>query len=222
MIVCYVALTEFAARKFVEGGLSTDKLVVKPNFVHPDPGVRHGLGEYAICVGRLSSEKGTDTLLQAWKQVKGPVPLLLVGDGPLREKVESQVKEDSRLKFCGLRPRAEVLAAVKGARFVVLPSRCYENFPMIIAEAYACGVPVIASDLGAMRELVVHRRTGLLFDSGNAKHLAESVDWAWRHSLELKHMGDQCRAEFDSKYGAERNYQSLTDIYARAISQSIA
>jgi glycosyltransferase involved in cell wall biosynthesis len=219
MVDCYIALSEFAAQKFVEGGLPAHKLVVKPNFVHPDPGVRKGSGEYAVYIGRLSSEKGADTLLQGWKHVRGRVPLLVIGDGPLREELGREFRHDSRVTFCGLLSRAEVLAAMKGARFLVVPSRCYENFPLTIAEAYACGVPVIATCMGAMQELVVHGRTGLLFRPGDAEHLAESVEWAWSHPADLKRIGDECRAEFQFKYSAERNYELLMAIYERITSQ---
>src|SRR5207244_2526250 len=183
---CYIAPSEFAAQKFVEGGLPAQKLVVKPNFVHPDPGVRKDSGEYAVYVGRLSSEKGADTLLQGWKHVRGRVPLLVIGDGPLREKLSLEFQRDSRVTFCGQLPRAEVLGTLKRARFLVVPSRCYETFAMVIAEAYACGVPVIASRMGAMQELVAHGRTGLLFPPGDSEHLAESIDWAWSHPADLK------------------------------------
>jgi glycosyltransferase involved in cell wall biosynthesis len=214
MVDCYIALTQFAAKKFVESGFLADKFVVKPNFVHPDPGVRKGSGEYMVYIGRLSAEKGIDTLLQAWKQIRGHVPLLIIGDGPLHDKLKSEFQNDSRLRFCGSLPRAEVFEVLKNARFLVVPSRCYENFPMAIAEAYACGVPVIASDLGAMRELVVQGRTGLLFRQGDAPHLAELVDWAWRHA-DLRPMGNECRAEYELKYSADRNYELLMSIYER-------
>jgi len=219
MVDCYIAPSEFAAQKFVEGGLPAQKLVVKPNFVHPDPGVRKDSGEYAVYVGRLSSEKGADTLLQGWKHVRGRVPLLVIGDGPLREKLSLEFQRDSRVTFCGQLPRAEVLGTLKRARFLVVPSRCYETFAMVIAEAYACGVPVIASRMGAMQELVAHGRTGLLFPPGDSEHLAESIDWAWSHPADLKHMGDECRTEFELKYSAERNYQLLSAIYERVTSR---
>ena len=213
MVDCYIALTEFALRKFVEGGVPADKLVVKPNFVHPDPGFRDGFGEHAIYVGRLSSEKGVATLVQAWKWLRDPVPLMVIGDGPLRETLKSEIKGDSRVRFCGLLPRTEVLALLKRARFLVLPSCCYENFPMSIAEAYACSVPVIGSDIGAMQQLIDHGRTGLLFRVGDAEDLAQSVEWAWNHPADLKRMGENCRAEFKSKYSAEQNYAALMAIY---------
>ena len=219
MVDCYIAPSEFAAQKFVEGGLPAHKLVVKPNFVHPDPGVRKDSGEYAVYVGRLSPEKGADTLLQGWKHVRGRVPLLVIGDGPLREELRREFQRDSRVTFCGPLPRAQVLGALKRARFLVVPSRCYETFALTIAEAYACGVPVIASDMGAMQELVGHRRTGLLFRPGDAENLAKLVEWAWNHPAELKHMGDEGRAEFELKYNAQRNYELLIAIYERVISR---
>ncbi|MGA8312513.1 MAG: glycosyltransferase, partial [Terriglobales bacterium] len=219
MVDCYIALSNFAAKKFIEGGLPAHKLTVKPNFVDRDPGVRRDSGHCAVYVGRLSAEKGLDTLLQSWKHVKSRVPLLIIGDGPLREGLSAEFQGDSRVTFRGSLPRAEVLVALKGARFLVVPSRCYENFPMSIAEAYACGVPVITSDMGAMRELVAHGRTGLLFRPGDAEHLAESVDWAWSHPCDLEYMGNKCRAEFRLKYSAERNYELLMESYERVISR---
>jgi glycosyltransferase involved in cell wall biosynthesis len=219
MVDCYIALSNFAAKKFVEGGLPAHKLTVKPNFVDPDPGVRRNPGNCAVYVGRLSAEKGFATLLQSWKHVKSRVPLLIIGDGPLRAGLSADFEGDSRISFRGSLPRAEVLVALKSARFLVVPSRCYENFPMTIAEAYACGVPVIASNMGAMQELIAHGRTGLLFRPGNAEHLAESVDWAWSHPSDLEYMGNECRAEFRMKYSAERNYESLMESYERVISR---
>jgi len=144
---------------------------------------------------------------------------LVIGDGPLREKLSLEFQRDSRVTFCGQLPRAEVLGTLKRARFLVVPSRCYETFAMVIAEAYACGVPVIASRMGAMQELVAHGRTGLLFPPGDSEHLAESIDWAWSHPADLKHMGDECRTEFELKYSAERNYQLLSAIYERVTSR---
>jgi glycosyltransferase involved in cell wall biosynthesis len=218
MIDCYITPSEFAARKFVEGGLPADKLVIKPNFVHPDPGVRKGSGAYAVYVGRLSPEKGADTLLRGWSLIRGHVPLLVIGDGPLRETLSLEFQRDSRVTFCGLLPRAKVFETLRCARLMVAPSRCYETFAMTIVEAYACGLPVIASGIGAIQELVAHGRTGLLFSPGSAESLAESVEWAWSHPADLQQMGDECRVEFESKYSAERNYQLLMAIYERVTS----
>ena len=211
----YIALTEFARRKFIEGGLPAKKIVVKPNFVHPDPGEREAPGRYALFVGRLSPEKGLSTLLKAWRSLKG-IPLKVVGDGPLRDQVQAFAAGYGSVEVLGRRPHQEVIALMKGARCLVFPSEWYEGFPMTIAEAFACGVPIIVSRLGAMAEIVEDRRTGLLFEPGNAEDLAEKVAWAWAHPKEMAEMGKEARREYEAKYTAKRNYEMLMEIYEQA------
>jgi glycosyltransferase involved in cell wall biosynthesis len=211
----FIALSQFARNKFVQAGLPANKMVVKPNFVYPDPGIRRSTGEYVLYAGRLSEEKGVDVLLDAWKQLRQPIKLQIIGDGPLNARLSTCREQDPRITFLGRLPRTEVLAAMKGARLLVLPSTCYENFPMSIAEAYACGLPVIASDLGTVPELVESGRNGLLFRAGDAGELAESIVWAWRHPEELVRMGKECRADYELKYTPEANYESLMRIYER-------
>jgi glycosyltransferase involved in cell wall biosynthesis len=214
----YISLTEFARHKFIEGGLPPEKIVLKPNFVHPDPGGRDSDGQYALFVGRLSKEKGISTLLQAWHFLQD-IPLKLIGDGPQMAAVQTSVHATRlrRIEVLGQRDRAEVMALMKGARCLIFPSEWYEGFGLAIAEAFACGLPVIASRLGAMAEIVEDGRTGLHFSPGNPEDLAAKVEWAFSHSRELLAMGRQARKEYEQKYTAERNYQLLMDIYSRAI-----
>jgi len=218
---CYITLTEFARRKFIEGGLPAEKIVVKPNFVDPDPGVGRHEGGYALFVGRLSPEKGVRTLLRAWRLLKG-VSLKLVGDGPLRAEVEAFVKREGLkgVEALGRRPREEVFELMREARVLVFPSEWYEGFPMTIAEAFACGLPVIASRLGAMAEIVKDGRTGLHFHPGDPEDLTAKVEWAWQHPKEMQEMGRQARREFEQKYTAERNYERLMEIYGRVVGEA--
>jgi glycosyltransferase involved in cell wall biosynthesis len=217
LVDCYVALSEFARAKFIAGGLAGGKIVVKPNFVDPDPGMRESAGDYAVFVGRLSKEKGLPTLLRAWTRFGGSLPLELIGDGSERGNLEVHARDDpnSQITFRGHLPREATVAAVKGARFLVLPSECYENFPMSIVEAFACGTPVICSRLGGMQELVSDHRTGLHFTAGDADDLARKVEWALNHPSELALMGLEARHEYETRYTAERNYSFLMDIYQR-------
>ncbi len=218
-VACYIALTEFARQKFIAGGLPRHRIAVKPTFVSPDPGRKDGMGDYAIFLGRLSPEKGVRTLLSAWKQLRVSIPLIIIGDGPLRCEVESQVISGglNGVSFRGGVPREEALGAVKKARFLVLPSECYENFPMSIAEAFACGVPVICSRLGAMQEVVTDGFTGLHFTPSDSEDLVAKVEWAWTHPREMEEMGREARAEYKAKYTAQRNYEMLMEIYTKAI-----
>jgi glycosyltransferase involved in cell wall biosynthesis len=218
----YIALSEFSRAKFVEAGLPAEKMAVKPNFIFPDPGASAGSKAYAVFIGRLSEEKGLRTLLRAWGRVNPEYALRIIGDGPLFKDLQSEISRSgfSNVHLYGRLPREVLLDALKGAKLLILPSNCYENFPMTIAEAYACGTPVIASRLGAMAELVADGRTGLHFFPGNAGDLAKKVEWAWAHSDEMLEMGRNARAEFETKYSAERNYKILGEVYQEAMQEA--
>lgn len=210
----YIALTEFARRKYVEGGLPADRLTVKPNFVRSDPEVGTHRGGYALFVGRLSSEKGIEVLLDAWQKLETPFPLKIVGDGPLSGLL-AEPREG--IEWLGRQTAGDVVSLMKGASFLVSPSQCYETFGLTIAEAFATGLPVIASRLGAAAELVTDGRTGLHFDSIDAVDLAGKVSWAARHPEAIAGMAEAARREYLEKYTADRNYRMLTEIYQRVI-----
>jgi glycosyltransferase involved in cell wall biosynthesis len=226
-VSCYIARTEFARKKFIEGGLPAERIVVKPCFVHPDPGPREGPGDTVLFLGRLSPEKGLRTLIAAWEHLGGnvpprnggSVPLRIAGDGPLREELDAEIERRriAGVKVLGRVPNAELVAEMKRARFLVLPSEWYEGLPLTIAEAFACGVPVVASRIGSMIELVEDGRTGLHFTPGDAADLAAKVEWAWTHPKEMEEMGRAARREYETKYTAGINYARLMEIYERAI-----
>jgi glycosyltransferase involved in cell wall biosynthesis len=220
MVDTYIALTEFAREKAIQGGLPADKLVVKPHFVHPDPGLDKGCGGYALFVGRLSPEKGTKTLLSAWKQLRGELPLKIVGDGPLAQETAEAALRVAGVTWLGRRSLEEVYKLMGEAAFLVFPSEWYETFGRVAIEAFAKGTPVVASKIGAIAELVDHGRTGLHFQAGNPKDLVEQVQWLSQHSCELARMRNEARAEFESKYTEGLNYQSLIDIYQSAVERA--
>lgn len=219
-IDCYIAVSQFARRKFARAGLPSEKLVVKPHFVYPDPRPRSSPGDYAIFVGRFTSEKGLPTLLNAWKRINTSVPLVIVGDGPLRESLKAQAAQmnNSRVVFRGHLSRDATLGAVKGAKILLCASECYEQGPATILEAFACGVPVIAPALGPIDEVVDDRHTGLLFRAGDPAHLAEKIEWALSHEEELRRMGKNARAKFEANFSANKNYTRLMEIYERVMS----
>jgi len=159
----FVALSRFSRQKFVEAGMPAAKISVKPNFLFTDPGCRAGRGEYALFVGRLSPEKGVLTLLEAWRRLRVDIPFQIAGDGPELELLQTKLMEMRlpHVRFLGQLPHEEVIAALKGARWLIVTSQLYENFPMTIVEAFACGVPVIASQLGAMLEIIEDGRDSI-------------------------------------------------------------
>lgn len=216
----FIALTEFARRKFIEGGLPADRIVVKPNFVDPDPGPGPHDGGYALFAGRLSVEKGVRTLLAAWERLGPGIPLKIAGDGPLAGEVARACERNPQIEWLGAQPLDRVHALMGAAALVIAPSEWYETFGRVIVEAYAKGTPVVASDLGAMAELVEDGRTGLRFRPGDPGDLAAKVEWAWMHRRELAEMGREARREYEEKYTAERNYEQLMAIYRMAIERA--
>lgn len=215
----YIALTDFARNKFIASGFDANKIVVKPNFVDPDPGAKESVGVGALYIGRLSKEKGLHTLLDAWKRLPKSCSLQIIGAGPQRKELEEQAQRSdlSSVQFCGRLSHAESLAAMKRAFLVVLPSEWYEGFPMTIAESFACGTPIVCSNLGAMEEIVDDSRTGLHFAPGDAIDLARKVEWAFDHPSEISMMGRAARRQYEVRYSSERAYTQLMDIYEQTV-----
>jgi len=217
----YIALTDFARQKFIQGGLPAEKIAVKPNFL-PDPGEGQGREPFALFAGRLSAEKGLDVLAAAWEGLD--VPLKIAGDGPLRASLERQtaITCPAIVTLLGQQPHAAVLSLLRQARFLVVPSTYYESLPTTVLEAFACGTPVIAARLGALAEVVADGRTGLHFTPGDAADLAAKVAWAWAHPEEMAALGRNARAEYEARYTPERNYELLMAIYRAAIERAQA
>lgn len=219
----YIALTEFARRKYVEGGLPSARIVVKPNFVAEDPGMGDGRGDergpYALFVGRLAEGKGLELLLRAWPLVGTGARLKVVGDGPLAALVREAVAKCPEIEWLGRRPLNEVFAVMGDASFLVMPSTWYEAMPRTVVEAYSRGTPVIASRLGALEELIAPGRTGLHFEAHADGDLARQMRWAFDHPQEMRGMRPQARRQYEQKYTAAANYQQLRQIYEQALNR---
>jgi len=219
----YIASTEFYRGMMIEAGLPPKKITVKPHFVAHDPGPRDGRGDFALYIGRLAPEKGVHTLLDAWSGLTD-VPLKIRGDGPLLPVVERAADPNfSNIQVLPRVQREEMATLIKGARFLVWPSLgYYETFGLVAIEAFSCGVPVIASGVGAMAEVVSHGRTGLHFAPGDAMDLTAKVKWAWTHPDEMEVMGHNARGEYEKKYTRGPNYCQLIEIYKEATNRSSA
>jgi glycosyltransferase involved in cell wall biosynthesis len=213
----FIALTDFAKSKFVEAGFPKEKIIVKPNFYDGEfedsiTGDREG----ALFVGRLSREKGLYTLIEAWQGLN--IPLRVIGDGPLFDEVKG--RDLSSVIFLGRKSREEVIKEMGRAKFLVMPSECYEGFPMVIAEAFAAGLPVITTRFGSMAEIVSDGVTGSLFEAGDAEDLVAKVRSAFANPEEIEQMGKNARSVYEEKYTPETNYLQLMDIYGEAIERA--
>ena len=214
----YIALTQFSRNVFVNLGLPDKKIHVKPNFLSHDPGQRSSPGNYALFVGRLSPEKGALEMLRTWLHLPH-IPLVVVGDGPLYDDASEMVRRSghTHIRLLGRMSAEDTQAQIKGARFLVFPSSWYEPFGMVLLEAAAAGVPVIAARIAGVPELVVEDKTGLLFDLQEADDLASQVNWAWAHPAEMEVMGSAARQLYLENFTAEKNYESLMNVYGSVV-----
>jgi glycosyltransferase involved in cell wall biosynthesis len=210
----YIALNEFCRAKFVQAGLPAARVVVKPNFADVDLVAATGPRRGFLFVGRLSPEKGIATLAQAVRTCDG-LALRVAGTGPSSDAIAAC----AGVTMLGALAPTAVLDEMRAARALVMPSIWYENLPRTLVEAFGAGLPVIASRLGAMAELVEHGVTGLLFAPGDAADLAAQLRWAEAHPQRLAEMGANARARFERSYTADTNYARLVGIYRDAIAQ---
>lgn len=208
----YIALNDFCRDKLVEGGLPRKRIRVKPNFLEltrPPAAERAGV----LFVGRLSGEKGIGVLAEAMRRLDGRVRLRVAGEGPEAYRLAGL----PGVTMLGLQSPDAVYALMASAVALVVPSLWYEGHPRTVVEAYANGLPVVASRHGALAGLVDGGRTGLLFEPGRADELAERIAWAAEHPDQMAQMGEQARRTYESKLDAQANHRLLVDIYDDAI-----
>lgn len=209
----FVAPSAFVRQFVGAGGIPSERIQIKPNCVEPDPGSHEDWADFALYAGRLSAEKGVRTLLHAWRYVDARIPLHIAGDGPLHAELASFVREAGlkNVKFLGKLSQFEVLSLMRRTRLFIFPTECYEGFPMSVVEAFACGTPILASQLGSICELIRDGENGCFFRPGDPEDLANKASSLWMSDTSLR-MGYLARREYERKYTAQRNHARLIEI----------
>lgn len=217
----FIALTQFERAKFIEAGVPPEKIRIKPNFV-PDPSARKPSSASrrsgALYVGRLSHEKGLHTLIDAWRELS--IPLRIAGDGPLLTELQERAPDN--VTFLGRLPSAQVHAEMGHASLLVMPSNWYEGFPVTLVEALACGLPIAASRIGSLQELVSDGENGFTFEPGNVGDIVRTVRRAFDDRKALVKLSRGARAMYEDNYTADRNLEQLVAIYAEACASQSA
>jgi glycosyltransferase involved in cell wall biosynthesis len=191
----------------------TEKIRIKPNFV-PDAAPGNGGGGYALYVGRLSPEKGISTILEADEKGLLTMPLWIAGEGPMADCVRRAAQRDgSQLRLRGAVSRAQVQELMRRAEVLVLPSIWYEGFPMVCAEAYSLGLPILCSRIGGLPEIVLEGITGDHFSPGDATGLAVALRRFHAGTLGRDQLRQAARQLYLDKYSEKRNYEMLMSIY---------
>lgn len=221
----YIALTNFQKQKMLQGGLPAEKIFIKPNFVFAPSFINKNnkSSSYLLFVGRLSEEKGVTILIDAYLKYNLSIPVKIVGDGPLRQTLQQKIQNtrvDKLIEFLGFQDNETVLKLMHNAICLVFPSIWYEAFPLTIAEAFASGLPVLTSKLGAMAEIIEDGVTGLHFEVGDSASLVDKIKWVSNHPEIMMSMGNNARNIYDLKYTPKANYQQLMGIYQEVINKN--
>jgi glycosyltransferase involved in cell wall biosynthesis len=213
----FIVLTQFARELMANyAHIPEEKIAVKPNSA-PDPGVGAGSGGYALYIGRLSPEKGIETLLAAAADGEGlGMPLKIAGSGPLQSEVEARCVP-GKLEYAGLQDPAGVRRLMLEARVLLIPSLWYEGLPMVVPEAFGAGLPIIASRLGALETLVQDGGNGLLVEPRNPAALAQAVRRIAADQNVEQGLRRRARATYEAVYHPDANLRTLMQIYGQAV-----
>lgn len=213
----FIAPNEFTRRKFIEGGLPPDRIAVKPHFVLSDFTPGEEPGNYVLYAGRLVAHKGFKTLLDAWRLLPSPIPLKIIGNGPLAHLLSEDLPPG--VEYCGVIEHREMARWMRGARFFLFTSEWYEPFGYTIVESFASGRPVIGARIGNIPAMVREGSSGWLYEPGNPEDLARKTIVAWGDPVELQRRGQLARKQYEAEYRIEQNYPQLMDIYQHAMNR---
>lgn len=219
----YICLTEFNRRKLLTlKGISPENVLVKPNFVHQTEALvpLEQRANRIIFASRLEELKGLRVLLESWRLLGPDAPRLVIcGSGPLESWCLQFIQENKMrtVSLAGRLPNENVRRLLATSKALILPTQCYEGFPMCIAESYSVGTPVLVSDLGNGGSLVKQGITGMKFNQKSPQSIADTVrvfladkDTPWC---------ENASREYANSMTPENNYSRLMEIYDYAMAR---
>lgn len=211
----FVPPSHYVKQRLVESGIPERSIQVIPNTVRmPETAADPAAGRYVAFAGRLSEEKGADTVIEAARLLPR-VSFRLAGEGHLLGALRSAAP--ANVEFVGQLDRRNLSRFYEGARMAVVPSVWHEAFGLVAAEAMAHGLPVIASRMGALPEIVAEHETGVLFNAQDGEQLAEAVDRLWSDPERCRAMGEAGRARVQREYTRDVYYERLLRAYGHAL-----
>lgn len=215
-VTTYIAISEAVRSLFLRAGFEPERVMVKPNFLANDPGLRaNAPRERLLYVGRFTQEKGVLTLIDALRQHPN-VPVDMVGDGPAFESVRQRIADYglNNITLHGQQSHAATLGFLQRARGLIVPSEWREPFGLVAIEAFACGTPVIAANIGGLGEIVRDAQHGYHFEAGSAESLASAIARLCRIDQPTwQTMSANVRQTYERDYTASANYARLKHIY---------
>jgi glycosyltransferase involved in cell wall biosynthesis len=195
-----------------------EKIRVLHNGIHLDaysPGSSDH--DYALFLGRLSREKGIETLLKTHRMLGNDMTLKVVGAGPLDKGLRERYP---KAEFLGYQTGDVLKETIAKSAFVVVPSECYENCPMVVLEAMAMSKPVIGSRIGGIPEQIDEGKTGFLFEMGDVGELAAKMKALFQDPDMRRTMGMAARKKVEQEYSLDVHCTTLLKIYKELLSEN--
>lgn len=212
----FIAPSEFVKKELLKCGIKESKIKVLPHFIKLEtrdlkPEIKN---DYILYFGRLAQEKGIDVLIEAHLKSGVDLPLYIAGEGPDAEKLKiNNNKSKIKVKFLGNLEKKELESVIAGSLFTIIPSRAPETFGMAVLESYQFKKPVIASNIGALPELVKDNETGLLFKPGNIEDLAAKIKLLISDADLQKRLSENGFYMLTKSYSPNNYRQKIIDIY---------
>lgn len=211
----FVTPSQFLKKKLIENGYTEEKINYIPTFTVNNYKEDNKIGEYGLYFGRISVEKGIETLVKAYKELPN-YELKIMGDDTSDEamKVKKYIKENNirNVDFLGFKSGKELDEIIDNARFSLIPSIWYDNLPNVALESFIHGKPVIASNIGSLPELVEDGYNGYLFEAKNEKDLIEKIKQLDDDNL-VKLMGKNSKKQLIDKFSKEKHYEKLIELF---------
>ncbi len=200
-----ICCSEFMKTKLDSNPIFAEKTVALHNFVDLPEQISAQKKDYILYFGRLSQEKGVETLLEVCRQLPH-ISFLFAGTGPLAEQLEGI----PNIQYVGFQSGQALHQLISQARLTVYPSEWYENCPFSVMESQMYGTPVLGADIGGIPELIQSGVTGELFESGNSQQLREKIEMLW-NSQKLETYTQNCRQV--SFFSVEQYCRRLMELY---------
>jgi len=210
-----IVLSEFAKKKFLEANFPKNKIVIKPNFIFDKIKCKKNISKSGfLYASRLSEEKGILDLIKAFKKFN--FDLNVCGDGPLKSKLENETK----IKYLGFLSKKKLLNLLMKTKFLIFPSKCFENFPTIFLQAFALNVLVIAPKLGSMSTIIKDKHNGVLFKANDVDDMIKKIKWVMSNDDKCNQIIKNAKKDLKKKYTESINYKILMDIYEKTIKEN--
>lgn len=216
----FITPSRFLKKKLSENGFDENRIHCIPTFTTSKTKADDvTIGDYGLYFGRITEEKGVDTVVRAYELLPDH-RVKIMGDDTTEEalRLKQYVKEHKliNIEFLGFKGGEELEKIIKEARFTLIPSIWYDNLPNTALESFQYFKPVIASNIGSLPELVTDGFNGCLFKPGSAEELAEKIR-LFDDDKNVKIMGENSRSQLKEHFSQKAHYDKLMGVFESVI-----